>query len=61
MHGRDGDTVDAQESLDSVLGSSLLLHESESQAHERAKLFKVRIGDIDGFERAVLEFTGKFA
>ena len=30
MHGRDGDAVDAQESLDSVFGARLLLHETES-------------------------------
>jgi len=27
---RDGDAVDTQETLDSVFGASLLLHESES-------------------------------
>ncbi len=30
MHGRDGDAVDAQETLDSVFGASLLLHEAKS-------------------------------
>ena len=61
MHGRDVNAVDTQESLDSVFGASLLLHESESQSHERAELFACHLRNIDSFERAVLEFTGKFA
>ena len=61
MPGRDGDAVDTQESLDSVFGASLLLHESESQSHKRPELFASNLGNIESFERAVLEFTGKFA
>ena len=54
MRGRDGDAVDTQEALDSVFGASLLLHESESQSHERAELFACNLRNIDSFERAVL-------